>query len=182
MGAWVPQMGYKFLAKSERAKFMPAWRLRTNMSFLINNLQYYLQVDVLESQYTQLMKKLQESKDYETVKAAHYEYLNDLHGQCFLNMKPIIRSLDDIFNLCLQFCNMINNSEAGEINFDDVSSMVINFRRFAVFLLTVLRGVKRKLLNSKYLVNLAQLLMRIDYNQYFSNDMQKSNTRDADAV
>ena len=41
-------MCYKLLPKHERAKMMPAWRLRTNMSFLISNLQYYLQVFSLD--------------------------------------------------------------------------------------------------------------------------------------
>ena len=40
------------------------------------------------------------------------DYLNSLHGQCFLGMKPITRSLDDIFNLSLQFCQLILSNEA----------------------------------------------------------------------
>merc|ERR1711924_141116 len=136
----------------------------------INNLQYYLQVDVLETQFSSLMNKISDSEDYETVRAAHYEYLNSLYGQCFLGMKPITRSLDDIFNLCLQFCNCISNSDAGEVDLEEIDSMVKQFRRFATFLLAVLQGVKRKLQSSAYLTNLAQLLLRIDYNSYFSND------------
>ena len=87
-------------------------------------------------------------------------------------MKPITRSLDDIFNLCLQFCYCISNSDAREVNLVVIDEMVKQFRRFSTFLLTVLRGVKRKLQSSAYLTNLAQLLLRIDYNSYFSNDMQ----------
>jgi len=170
--AWVPQMGYKHLSKHERAKIMPAWRLRTNMSFLVNNLQYYLQVDVIETQFHELMQKIRDSEDYQTVYEAHHEYLNSLHGQLFLDMRPVTRSLDDIFQLCLQFCNLIMNSEAATLNLDEIDAMVKQFRRYATFLLTVLRGVKRKLQSSPYLTNLAQLLLRIDYNNFFSNDMQ----------
>jgi len=170
--AWVPQMGYKHLPKHERARIMPAWRLRTNMSFLVNNLQYYLQVDVIETQFEVLREKISNSEDYETVCEAHNEYLNSLHGQCFLGMKPITRSLDDIFNLCLQFSNMILTNDSNALDLEEVASMVKQFRRYATFLLTVLRGVKRKLQSSPYLTNLAQLLLRIDYNNFFSNDMQ----------
>jgi len=170
--AWLPQMCYKLLPKHERAKMMPAWRLRTNMSFLISNLQYYLQVDVIETQFSILMKKISDSEDYETVCVAHMDYLNSLHGQCFLGMKPITRSLDDIFNLSLQFCQLILSNEAEQVDLAEIDAMVQQFRRYACFLLTVLRGVKRKLAASPYLTNLAQLLLRIDYNNFFSNDMQ----------
>ena len=47
----VMQMDWKRLQKPERVKLYPAWRLRTNMAFLVSNLQYYLHVDVLEVLY-----------------------------------------------------------------------------------------------------------------------------------
>ena len=34
---------------------MPLWRLRAHMAFLIDNLQYYLQADVLDVQWEALM-------------------------------------------------------------------------------------------------------------------------------
>ena len=59
-----------------------------------------------------------------------------------------------------------------QVDLAEIDAMVQQFRRYACFLLTVLRGVKRKLAASPYLTNLAQLLLRIDYNNFFSNDMQ----------
>lgn len=170
--AWAPQMDWKRLPKPERVKLYPAWRLRTNMAFLVSNLQYYLHVDVLEVQFLKLKQKITESEDFESIKQAHQDYLNSLVGQSFLQMKPIARSLDDLFSLCLQFCTYVTIN--AELDMDEIDAMVKQFRRFATFLLTILRGVKRKLQSSPYLTNLSQLLMRIDYNSYFSDLADRS--------
>jgi len=172
--AWVPQMEWKRLPKEQRVELYPAWRLRTNMAFLVGNLQYYLYVDVLEVQYSILIKRIKESGDFESVKQAHQDFLNSLIGQSFLQMKPITKSLDDLFSLCLQFCNYVSMNQ--EIDMNEIDQMVRHFRRFSTFLLTILRGVKRKLQSSPYLANLSQLLMRIDYNSYFSDLADRNRT------
>jgi gamma-tubulin complex component 4 len=126
----------------------------------------------LQVQFSRLQQRIRDSEDFESVKQAHQDYLNSLVGQSFLQMKPISRSLDDLFSLCLQFCNYV--STTSEIDLNEIDGMVKQFRRFATFLLTILRGVKRKLQSSPYLTNLSQLLMRLDYNSYFSDLADRS--------
>lgn len=46
-------------------------QLRNKMLFLVDNLQYYLQVDVLESQFCGLINAVQNSKDFECIQRAH---------------------------------------------------------------------------------------------------------------
>lgn len=46
-------------------------QLRNKMLFLIDNLQYYLQVDVIESQFCTLISAVQNSKDFEFIQRAH---------------------------------------------------------------------------------------------------------------
>ena len=48
------------------------------MSFLIDNLYQYLQVDVLESQWLKLSESVQESRDFEEVRILHDKYLDSL--------------------------------------------------------------------------------------------------------
>lgn len=45
--AWNAQTQFGRLPASERAVLMPLWRLRAHMAFLVDNLQYYLQVNQL---------------------------------------------------------------------------------------------------------------------------------------
>jgi len=63
------------------------------MSFLIDNIFSYLQVDVLESQWSKLQKKIKESKDFEEVRHMHDRYLNSVTEQCFLNLSTVLKAL-----------------------------------------------------------------------------------------
>lgn len=59
-------------------------QLRTQLMFLIDNLQYYLQVDVLESQFSILINTVQNSKDFEFIQRAHNVFQANIMSLCFL--------------------------------------------------------------------------------------------------
>jgi gamma-tubulin complex component 4 len=44
-----------------------ALHLRTNMAFLVDNIQYYLMIDVLGAQYALLQSRVADSKDFEAL-------------------------------------------------------------------------------------------------------------------
>ncbi len=52
--------------------------LRQHMSFLVDNLFAYLQVDVLESQWSHLVDSIEKSKDFEEVRLLHDNYLRSI--------------------------------------------------------------------------------------------------------
>lgn len=60
------------------------WHLRNRLMFLVDNLQYYLQVDVLESQYTLLLSAVQATKDFEQIQKAHTLFQANILSQTFL--------------------------------------------------------------------------------------------------
>lgn len=51
-------------------------QLRMHMSFLVDNIYTYLQVDVLETQWQELKKGLAKSSDFEEVCKLHDKYLS----------------------------------------------------------------------------------------------------------
>lgn len=59
-------------------------QLRNKLMFLIDNLQYYLQVDVLESQFSIMMNKINETRDFEQIQRAHSCFQANILGLCFL--------------------------------------------------------------------------------------------------
>uniref|UniRef100_A0A182Q149 S-adenosylmethionine sensor upstream of mTORC1 n=1 Tax=Anopheles farauti TaxID=69004 RepID=A0A182Q149_9DIPT len=62
-------------------------QLRNKLLFLINNLQYYLQVDVLESQFAILMAAIADSAkqaDFERIQRAHTIFQANVLSLCFL--------------------------------------------------------------------------------------------------
>ena len=114
---WALLMQYRRKAEELR----PVWELRTHMGFLIDNLQYYvqvfvcvcvcvcvrafmhvcvcvimysiIQVDVLEAQFSQLVEKIQSTHDFESIKHAHESFVTTLQSQLFFTMPSVSPAL-----------------------------------------------------------------------------------------
>lgn len=59
-------------------------KIRNKLMFFIDNLQYYLQADVLESQFSILMNAVMNSKDFEYIQRAHSIFQANIMSLCFL--------------------------------------------------------------------------------------------------
>ncbi|KAG6544058.1 hypothetical protein Mapa_014475 [Marchantia paleacea] len=98
-------------ASQRRQLRMPMWRVRQHMTYLITNLQFYIQVDVIESQWNLLQERVEASKDFTELARFHQEYLSALISQSFLDIGSVSRILDSIIKLCLQLCRVIEQQE-----------------------------------------------------------------------
>ncbi|MEQ2158345.1 Gamma-tubulin complex component 4, partial [Goodea atripinnis] len=128
---WALQMQRKHLKSSQSDAVK--WRLRNHMAFLIDNLQYYLQVDVLESQFSQLLQQINSTRDFESIRLAHDHFLSNLLAQSFILLKPVelltqllklvlsvyntvclqvFHCLNEILELCQSFCSLVGQSVA----------------------------------------------------------------------
>jgi hypothetical protein len=58
--------------------FKLAMQLRQHMSFLIDNIYSYLQVDVLEGQWQKLKTQIKKSRDFEEIRNLHDMYLDSV--------------------------------------------------------------------------------------------------------
>lgn len=65
----------------------PVLQLRNKLMFFVDNLQYYLQVDVLDAQFSQLLTIVQTSRDFEHIKRAHTIFQANVLSLCFLLSK-----------------------------------------------------------------------------------------------
>uniref|UniRef100_A0A8C8Z0C6 Gamma-tubulin complex component n=1 Tax=Prolemur simus TaxID=1328070 RepID=A0A8C8Z0C6_PROSS len=105
---WALQMQRKHL-KSNQTDAVK-WRLRNHMAFLVDNLQYYLQVDVLESQFSQLLHQINSTRDFESIRLAHDHFLSNLLAQSFILLKPVFHCLNEILDLCHSFCSLVSQN------------------------------------------------------------------------
>jgi hypothetical protein len=86
----------KLLVKKEPDVDARVWLTRNYMSFLIDNLQFYLQADVLETQFVELETKIKQSKDFEQIRMAHDTFLTKIQAQSFILNKTTVLSSDQI--------------------------------------------------------------------------------------
>lgn len=113
--AWAPNLQQKQLPKEERAQLMNVWLLRKDMSLLIDHLLFFFQADVLQTQFSELLQTIEESVDFTYMKKAHDDFLDTSIAQCFLQVRTISRCFDQIFRLCLSFCQLIQTEPREEL-------------------------------------------------------------------
>ena len=80
-----------------------SWQLRTHMIFIVDNLQHYLMADVLESQYSMLIKKFDQSTNFEEIRHSHDVFLSTITSHTFINNKSANHCLSELLKVCQQF-------------------------------------------------------------------------------
>lgn len=146
------------------------WQVRCNMTFLVDNLQYYLMADVLDTQISSLNNKLKASNSFEEIKRDHELFLNTVSSHIFLHNQPVMRCLKELLSICLQFCTAATLPTDGQSQPEELlHHLSTSFSRQSSLLLQLLTSLRHHLTGS----HLAQLLLRIDYNRYFSKQGHK---------
>ncbi|XP_039271467.2 gamma-tubulin complex component 4-like [Styela clava] len=146
--------------------------LRMHMSHLVDSLQYYLQADVLESHFSNLLSKIKNptSTDFEQIVLAHDNYLTALLAQCFILSTPVFRSLLGVLDICQQFCEVVTASiQSGTISAQEViqgrvEQLASDFERQSSLLFHTLSAVCNQQCNP----HLAQFLLLLDFNKYYT--------------
>jgi len=129
---------------------------RQHMTFLVDNLQYYLMADVLETQVAALTSKLANSTSFEDVRNFHDVFLSQVQASIFLLNAPVNKCLVNTLSICLQFCISTDQNT--------ITTLCTSFSRHSSLLLQLLTSLRHQLAPT----SLAQLLTRIDYNRFFS--------------
>jgi gamma-tubulin complex component 4 len=154
------------LRKNEVNVVSSLWQLRNHMAFLIDNVQYYVQVDVLESQFSLLLQNITSTLDFESIKLAHERFVTTLQGQLFLLMPPVSSCLTEILDICTSFCAVVHSTQLSFTDRDksQISLLARDFDRQSSLLLRLLTSMK----NHQHSPHLAQMMLRVDYNKFFS--------------
>jgi len=85
----------------------PLWSLilsaSRKMLFFVNNLQFYIQSEVVDIEYKALLRKIEGADDIELVLEAHQQFLHSLCRQCFLiGNDQLWRLISRLLGLVLQ--------------------------------------------------------------------------------
>uniref|UniRef100_A0A1B6GNT4 Gamma-tubulin complex component n=1 Tax=Cuerna arida TaxID=1464854 RepID=A0A1B6GNT4_9HEMI len=150
------------------------WSLHNCLMFLIHNLQCYLQLDVMEGEFSILQAALDKTEDFEQVIHQHSLFITHITAQAFLLYKevhnpdqpsqvkrhPVNRCLTEILKLCDNFCAEVANGV--EISEDSLNKFTEDLDSNISMLMTLIT-----LLGDKD-SGLRLLLLRLDYNRHFS--------------
>ena len=156
------------------------WHCRSHMQFFVDNLQYYLQADVLESHFTHLLNKIRLSDekhhDFESLILAHDNFVNSLMSQCFVMSSTVCTCLIEILDLCQQFCDIVVASSLLHFK-EDMQKQILNvwelYSKKSFMFFQVLTGVCSNQCNP----HISQLTLRLDYNRHYSTLNLKTRER-----
>ncbi|CAN1268253.1 Gamma-tubulin complex component 4 [Linum perenne] len=152
------------LSQQRQQQFRPLWRVREHMAFLIRNLQFYIQVDVIESQWNVLQAHIQDSQDFTELVGFHQAYLSALISQSFVDIGSLSRILDSIMKLCMQFCWSLENQESNP-DTKELERITEEFNKKSNALYTILRS--SRIAGSQRAPFLRRFLMRLNFNLFF---------------
>nr|XP_016945410.1 gamma-tubulin complex component 4 homolog isoform X2 [Drosophila suzukii] len=174
-----------------KAKSLPApldnkiINLRNHIMFFLNNMQYYIQVDVLESQFSVFMNVIKSKADFEEIQRAHTIFLANVLSQCFLlsdskkghanitgcqTQNPIYGTLLKLFSICDKFAHITQTKDPPDDFMGEIDSLNERFGVQIASLIQLLVDVK----SASCLGPLSQLLLRLDFNHWFSGKQNVS--------
>lgn len=152
----------------------PAWHLRHHMAYLINNLQYYLQIDVIDAQHAELMAAVATATDFTELQRAHERFLGALVSQSFLDVVAIGAQIEKLLALCSALCGVVDRAATQNVMCDTsaVETLTEQFDRSSSQLFMILHG--SKLSGSSRAPSLRQLLLRLNFNGFVARTARQA--------
>ncbi|KAF2354720.1 Gamma-tubulin complex component protein [Trinorchestia longiramus] len=144
-----------------------AWTLRHRITLLIDGLQYYLQVDVLESEHYHLVTSVKECGDYEQLQCLVASYLTSLTRLCFLSHSLVSKCLSLLFSLCHELCDVLSCNSGSRVSGKRTLEELSEDLESCCSRLFLVLGSLQQLPGQQHT---ASLLDRLDYNHYYRKD------------
>lgn len=167
--SWGQLMGFKDVAA--RSALQPLFLFRSRMAFVVDILQSFLHVDVLESAHSELRQRVHESRDFDTVLRAHNDFLSRVTLQAFLRDRTRRASIQHILDDCMSFTHLVDRVVVDPIRklpseFPRLELIAKDFRYNTNYLFTLLRSRAGEAAGS--------LMLRMDFNGFFPKLAQAS--------
>lgn len=148
-------------------------QLRTNLTFLIDTLYNYLQLDVIEDEYFLFLEKLSNAKDFQTIKHIHDVFQTHIMRDSFLFMDEVYMAFNRILDMCENYYRHITDISAA-LNpqykqcFNELNLL---FTKTPNTLVTLLNTIQEIHVTPKP----NQFLIRLNYNNWFHQAIYSQN-------
>ncbi|XP_075740933.1 gamma-tubulin complex component 4-like isoform X2 [Rhipicephalus microplus] len=135
--------------------------LRAEMAHLLNSIQYYLQVDVIEIQLGRLLTQVMETRDFEAIQHVHNAYLASLLKDSMIMLQPVHNCFKSLFVLSKSLHGIFPVSidkQLSQRQFSEFERIEQEFQSNKRLLIKVLSSLHSKLSETQP----SQLLVRLD--------------------
>jgi len=149
----------------KKSKFDHIDQLKTKLTFLIDTLYNYLQLDVIEDEYFLLTEKLTHANDFQTIKHIHDVFQTNIMRDSFLFMEEVYMAFNRILDMCENYCRFMTDITAA-LNpqykqcFDELNLLFTNKPNKLIVLLNTIQEIH---VTSKP----NHFIMKLNYNNWF---------------
>eukprot|EP01132_Coremiostelium_polycephalum_P009740 gene9740-11961_t len=144
--------------------------LRHRMIHFLQNLEYYMMLEVLEPNWNKMRKSIKESKTVDDVIKLHNDFLERCLTECMLTDTRLVKILMKFMSLCIFFSNFTNQM-VHENNFIDTERMKISIEKYEIKFHTIIKlllDTLRSFSKTESNRHMIHLINRLDYNNYYS--------------
>ncbi|CAI6347093.1 unnamed protein product [Macrosiphum euphorbiae] len=140
-------------------------QLKTQLSFLIDTLYSYLQLDVIEDEYFLLLEKLTTANDFQTIKHIHDIFQTNIMRDSFLFMEEVYLGFNRILDMCENYCRYMTDITAA-LNpqykqcFEELNLLFTKKPNKLVTLINIIREIH-------VTPKPNQFILRLNYNNWF---------------
>ncbi|KYQ93408.1 spindle pole body component 97 [Tieghemostelium lacteum] len=150
--------------------------LRHRMIHFLQNLQYYMMLEVLEPNWAKMKTRIEQSKTVDDVVKLHNEFLETCLTECMLTDNRLVSILMKFMSLCIIFSNFTNQMVRtdSELPLDKSKSIIEKFELKFHTILKLLLDTLKSFSTVESNRHMIHLIYRLDYNNYYSNYFEQN--------
>lgn len=147
--------------------FRPALTLRQQMMNAIQNIEYYLMIEVIEPNWHLFFQKLGKVKNIDDVLILHQDFLDHCLKNCMLTYPNLLKSVMSICNVCIEFCDFIQIESERKIGLAFQEKVQKFSEEFTAKILSLLRHIHDISAQNMSDTKFINLVHRINSNSFY---------------
>lgn len=104
---WIANNNAKKFDSETAELYRSAFTLRQRMMNAIQNIEYYMMIEVIEPNWHIFLEKLGRAKNIDEVMLYHQDFLDLCLKNCMLTDSDLLKTIIQLCNICIQFCDFI---------------------------------------------------------------------------
>ncbi|MCL4126577.1 UNVERIFIED_CONTAM: hypothetical protein GTU68_045281 [Idotea baltica] len=177
---WLSNKAAKGFLLSSAVTYKKAFTLRQRMIYFIQNLEYYMNFEVIERNWQNFLTKVQKVENVDEVLACHSDFLNGCMKHCMLTSPELLRIVSKLTKICINFANFSLSPEpesavqpeASESYEQTVARLDLQFTGMLITLVDKISDMGRENYNDA----LIHVLYRLDFNNYYAGKSEIMHT------
>ncbi|XP_055707813.1 gamma-tubulin complex component 2 homolog isoform X2 [Phlebotomus papatasi] len=174
---WKSNNNAKKFAPETAELYRSVFILRQRMMNAIQNISYYMMVEVIEPNWHVLHQNMSTVENVDDVLRVHQNFLDVCLKNCMLINSDLLKSITKLMKICTHFCDFIQAESA----MDPSETFSETVKRFDLEFTGVLIGLLKHIndvANDNAADNLINLLHRINFNNFYSDQLNFLCTKD----